>query len=62
MPLMHMIGLYGSGSVGFYGSRSTCPVKVSRDVVGEWRSTWGSTLLRAGWSAPWDSASKEDEC
>jgi hypothetical protein len=53
-------GLYGSGSAGLYCSEVADPMKVGREVVGEWRSLWDTILLRAAQHDPEDSASRED--
>ena len=36
-------------------------MKIGREVVGEWMSTWVIKLLRAARLAPKDSANREDE-
>jgi hypothetical protein len=52
--------VYISGPTSLYGSESTDQIKMGRDVIGEWRSTWASRLLRVTKLAPEDSASRED--
>jgi len=42
-----------------YHSRSAGLIKVGREMVGEWKSTRDSRLLRAARGDPEDSASRE---
>jgi hypothetical protein len=37
MPLMGIVGLYGSISASLYGSVASDPMKIGREVAGKWR-------------------------
>lgn len=57
---MCILGLYGFRSIGLYGSVVVCLTRVGREIMGEWRSTWASRLLRVAWHALEDSAIREE--
>lgn len=48
-----------SESIGLDVSVTTGPMKVGKERIGEWRSAWDTTLLRAPWSPSGDSESVE---
>lgn len=56
------VGLYNLGSSGQHGSGISGPMKVGRELVGEWISSWVSSLFRTAWHAPEDPVSRKDGC
>lgn len=48
---MGILGLYGPGSAGLYGSDVTFVMKVGIGVAGEWKFPWVSKLIREVWHA-----------
>lgn len=54
------VGLYSSGSAGLYDSGVSAPMKVYRNVTGEWICACTSRLLGSALLALEDSESRED--
>lgn len=49
--LMGILGVYGFGPAGLYGSGAKDLLKVGREVAGDWRTSWASRLLWSAWLA-----------
>lgn len=52
--------LYGSGTAGLYGSGAAGLMKVHREMAGQWRFFWYSSLFRAACLGREGSAIRED--